>query len=547
MTGGNDRGSGTAGEHSDAPSRTETDPARKEQPTLPDGVERPLRGIEALSPGTLDVPDRGVAPAVEDGDASATKQPPFSGFWFEDADIEEVVREDGQVDSQVPTPRGESSRDISLSANASARDAGMPAEYVGPELETAPRFDDDTALDSTTPLEAVLDDSVSEPSVPSAPSLAQLSQQAKPLALDDDELQADTGDLDGELGELLATHGLALGDPPKDLRGEGVIDASGAMSPDQLADAVDDDQTDPQVPSARRISERPPSATASAAVSGALAVDAPEVKADPAGKAASRKKPLESVAPPAVSVTLRPSPRDAESQRHKEGNPRELWLAAAFVVGFAAVAAAVVLVGAGFVDSSANEKVATAVDMTVNAPLARPPSVPVEAAPDEASALAAARTEDAPVADPRASAPLGDQPRSERSDGSSSIEERMRQAAGNSSTPPPERRVVAEEAGVEEVVQKAMVSPFDRDAANSALNAVAANASSCRQAGDPTGQARLTVTFAPSSGRVTQAIVSGKPFQGTATGGCIARIARQATIPPYSGSYTTVTKTISVR
>jgi hypothetical protein len=131
--------------------------------------------------------------------------------------------------------------------------------------------------------------------------------------------------------------------------------------------------------------------------------------------------------------------------------------------------------------------------------------------------------------------------------------ERMRLAAGEDSDEEGSAPVPsAAEAGAETDEPKppgdaSAETPFDRAAAAAALEVVAANASSCRQPGDPTGQARVLVTFSPASGRVTQAVVSGKPFQGTATGGCIARMARQVTVPPYSGAYTTVSKTISVR
>jgi hypothetical protein len=56
----------------------------------------------------------------------------------------------------------------------------------------------------------------------------------------------------------------------------------------------------------------------------------------------------------------------------------------------------------------------------------------------------------------------------------------------------------------------------------------------------------VTVTFAPS-GRVTSANISGPPFAGTATGGCIASTLRRATIPPFEGDRITVSKTVVIR
>jgi hypothetical protein len=89
-------------------------------------------------------------------------------------------------------------------------------------------------------------------------------------------------------------------------------------------------------------------------------------------------------------------------------------------------------------------------------------------------------------------------------------------------------------------------TPFDRSAAASALASAAAQASACRKDGDPSGVANVTLTFAPS-GRVTTAKLSGPPFAGTATGGCIASTLRRAKIPPYDGDLVTVAKTIVVQ
>lgn len=89
-------------------------------------------------------------------------------------------------------------------------------------------------------------------------------------------------------------------------------------------------------------------------------------------------------------------------------------------------------------------------------------------------------------------------------------------------------------------------TPFDRGAAASALASAAAQASACRKDGDPSGVANVTLTFAPS-GRVTTAKLSGPPFAGTATGGCIASTLRHAKIPPFDGDMVTVSKTIVVQ
>ncbi|HEV8246786.1 MAG TPA: hypothetical protein VGP93_13505 [Polyangiaceae bacterium] len=87
---------------------------------------------------------------------------------------------------------------------------------------------------------------------------------------------------------------------------------------------------------------------------------------------------------------------------------------------------------------------------------------------------------------------------------------------------------------------------FQPDAAKAALGAAAAQASGCRKGDDPTGSAVVIITFAPS-GRVTSANISGPPFAGTATGGCIAAAMRKASVPPFDGDRITVSKTINVQ
>ncbi len=87
--------------------------------------------------------------------------------------------------------------------------------------------------------------------------------------------------------------------------------------------------------------------------------------------------------------------------------------------------------------------------------------------------------------------------------------------------------------------------PFNQDAARAALGNMAAQAASCRKAGDPGGTARVVITFAPS-GRATSATVNGPPFAGTATGGCIAATMRRAQVPAFAGDYISVSKTVTI-
>lgn len=113
-------------------------------------------------------------------------------------------------------------------------------------------------------------------------------------------------------------------------------------------------------------------------------------------------------------------------------------------------------------------------------------------------------------------------------------------------TPPPTTPV--EPTPSAEVPEKPATTPgtFDSAAAATALGGAASKASSCRQEGDPSGVARVTVTFA-NSGSATHAIVDGPPFAGTATGGCIAATMRGATVPPFTGDRVTVKKTVVIQ
>ncbi|MEN9580354.1 MAG: hypothetical protein RJA70_3363 [Pseudomonadota bacterium] len=88
--------------------------------------------------------------------------------------------------------------------------------------------------------------------------------------------------------------------------------------------------------------------------------------------------------------------------------------------------------------------------------------------------------------------------------------------------------------------------PFDPAAASAALERAAGRASACRKPGDPSGVARVSVSFA-NSGRATRAIVNGPPFAGTATGGCIAGAMQGARIPQFTGDRVTVTKKVVIQ
>jgi hypothetical protein len=86
---------------------------------------------------------------------------------------------------------------------------------------------------------------------------------------------------------------------------------------------------------------------------------------------------------------------------------------------------------------------------------------------------------------------------------------------------------------------------FDRRAAVAALRSAANQASACRRGSDPSGTATVIVTFS-NSGRAINATVSGPPFAGTRTGGCIAATMRRAQVPPFSGKRVTVSKKVVI-
>jgi hypothetical protein len=86
---------------------------------------------------------------------------------------------------------------------------------------------------------------------------------------------------------------------------------------------------------------------------------------------------------------------------------------------------------------------------------------------------------------------------------------------------------------------------FDAQAAKTALGAAAGNASSCKEAGGPTGTGRVSITFA-ASGRPTSVAVTGD-LAGTTVGSCVARLFRGARVPAFSGEPVTVSKTFSVQ
>jgi hypothetical protein len=158
------------------------------------------------------------------------------------------------------------------------------------------------------------------------------------------------------------------------------------------------------------------------------------------------------------------------------------------------------------------------------------PSKPVAAAsPRESTPAAASRpaSADSKTSDPKPAEPKSTEPKAEPA----TPEPTAKAPPAEPAPPPPS----GEPAG-----------PFNREAAATALTAAAAQASSCRKEGDPSGVASVVITFAPS-GRVTSANIGGPPFAGTPTGGCIASTLRKARIPAFDGERVTVSKTIVIQ
>lgn len=119
-------------------------------------------------------------------------------------------------------------------------------------------------------------------------------------------------------------------------------------------------------------------------------------------------------------------------------------------------------------------------------------------------------------------------------------------AVATAAAPAPDAPATEAAAEPAAVLDADPAGPFDRAAASAALNESVAQASACRKEGDPSGVASVVITFA-TSGRVTSANVSGPPFAGTPTGGCIAAALRRTKVPPFSGDRVTISKTVVIQ
>jgi hypothetical protein len=87
---------------------------------------------------------------------------------------------------------------------------------------------------------------------------------------------------------------------------------------------------------------------------------------------------------------------------------------------------------------------------------------------------------------------------------------------------------------------------FDRAEANEQLNKLAEEAGSCRTPDDPAGVARVQVTFEPS-GAVKESTVEKGAASGKAVGKCLAKLFKDARVPPFKGEPVTITKSVVLR
>jgi hypothetical protein len=160
--------------------------------------------------------------------------------------------------------------------------------------------------------------------------------------------------------------------------------------------------------------------------------------------------------------------------------------------------------------------------------------VPIEAAPVETAPLAA--TPDPPTEPTSTTAPASTGPSAGAKPHATAT------AAASTATATPATTTTAPPA---KTSTPTATGDFDKAAASAALGGAVAKAAACKKAGDPSGQAKVQVTFAPS-GRVTVANILGPPFAGTATGSCIAMAFKSASVPPFQGDPMTVSKTVSI-
>ncbi len=434
---------------------------------------------------------------------------------------------------------------------------------VSEELESVPPSAGPNSIDLTDDAEAL------PPSIPHTTLLGRGREAQPPLKAEPGRKTSTGGSLEDDPDFLLGLGGNQKppqDDPPTQRRGSGVIPAPSPHAPPVAEGATPKPVAAASAPTATPVMPTPsPSAATTApapAVSKALQMPSAAPKPPP-GPAASRT-------PQAAAETLRmdavklDAPRlDAPSLYDKAQatssalalpsteptqSKRSSWGAVAGLL--------VLLLGLGGVYRYLNPSTEPEAATPARPAAPEPPAPKLEPAPAEAPLAQAAPSAEAPApeAEPEAAPPAPATPEP--------AAPAAKPAAPSYASPSPAPRSVepskptsAQEKPAPATTKPAStkppkptgpVGPFDRSAAAASLASAASQASSCKKSGDPSGTASVTVTFAPS-GRVTSANISGPPFAGTATGGCIASTLRRATIPPFEGDRITVSKTVVIR
>lgn len=162
-------------------------------------------------------------------------------------------------------------------------------------------------------------------------------------------------------------------------------------------------------------------------------------------------------------------------------------------------------------------------------------SASAEPSASVATSASAAPTANAPVTPATSTAPSPAAPRAP------AASRPYEPPSPKADSPEPEAAPTAAEAETE---SPSAGAPFDTGAAKNVLTTAAANASSCKQADGPTGNGRVSITFAPS-GRPTSVAVTGD-VAGSSVGSCVAKLFRQTRVPAFSGEPVTVAKSFSI-
>lgn len=296
-------------------------------------------------------------------------------------------------------------------------------------------------------------------------------------------------------------------------RAEGSPNAEGSAEPDERAST---DAPEPAPPVKVRVAPKPPRKERRDPLA------APDVEGGPRSNRES-----ESTRPRATAKTLEPAPRKSLG-----APPEQKRSSLGLTLGVGAAAAGLLIYFATGTRETP-EVAATPTPAATQATMPEKPEKPAgTSAPDEPAATVPAPEPTSPEPTPSASP---------------SRTGKLPVGAAEPATPGP----AAAQAPTASAKPKPTAGPttggrdFDRSAAATALGGATGQAAGCKAAGDPSGVAKVAVTFAPS-GRVTQALVMGPPFAGTATGGCIARAFRSASVPPFAGEAQTVTKTVNI-